>query len=245
MKDFENVYITHRGLFNNLDIPENSLGAFKRTVENSYGTELDVQMTKDEKLVVFHDTSLLRMCGVNKNLTDLTYKELQELNLLDTEYKIPLFSEVLDILNPDTPLIVEIKSDGDYIKATDKTVELLSKYDRLYTIESFNPFIVYHLKKKYPHIIRGQLSENYLLNKNSNLNFFLKFTMTYYLFNFLCKPDYIAQDIKSYKKNLSFMAVHKLFKGECVGWTVKSEESLNEIKKHFNQIIFDSFIPKN
>ena len=241
MKSFEKVYLTHRGLFNNLDTPENSIKAFEKTVENGYGTELDVQLTKDNKLVVFHDESLLRMCGVDKKLTECTYDKLQKYNLLNTNEKIPLFKDVLDVLKEDTPLIIEIKPEGDYIKTTDETIKLIKTYKRNYTVESFNPNVVKHLKDNYPEIIRGQLAYNMLKDSKAKENFFIKFALTYLLLNFFTRPDYIAYDINN-MNNLSFKLCSKLFKAECVAWTVKSQKDLTKAKKYYKQIIFDSFI---
>ncbi len=50
----------HRGLYDNINYPENSLISFKKAVENGFAIELDVHLTKDEKLVVVHDSSLMR-----------------------------------------------------------------------------------------------------------------------------------------------------------------------------------------
>ncbi|MBQ7865592.1 MAG: glycerophosphodiester phosphodiesterase, partial [Clostridia bacterium] len=55
----------HRGLWN-ATLPENSMAAFRNAVAHGFGMELDVHLTKDDQLVVFHDDSLLRMCGVDK-----------------------------------------------------------------------------------------------------------------------------------------------------------------------------------
>ena len=60
--------------------PENTLGAFERVKNHGYGIELDVQLTKDNVLVVFHDASLERMCGVEGKIWDYTAAELQELS---------------------------------------------------------------------------------------------------------------------------------------------------------------------
>ena len=61
------VLYAHRGLFDNdTDAPENSLPAFRRAIEAGYGIELDVQLSKDGVPVVFHDASLERMCGVER-----------------------------------------------------------------------------------------------------------------------------------------------------------------------------------
>ena len=77
---FHTKMYAHRGLHGN-GVPENSLTAFKLARENGYGVELDVQMTRDKKLVVFHDGSLKRMCGIDGFLRDYTYEELCKFNL--------------------------------------------------------------------------------------------------------------------------------------------------------------------
>lgn len=59
MKVFEKQYIAHRGLFDNeSEAPENSIPAFQRAVQQGYGIELDVQLTTDNRLVVFYDETL-------------------------------------------------------------------------------------------------------------------------------------------------------------------------------------------
>ena len=228
MSSFEDVYIAHRGLFNNVDIPENSLIGFKKAIKNGYGIELDVQMTTDKKLVVFHDANLFRMCGVDKKLTDCTYEELQKYSLVNTKHKIPLFEDVLKELDKDTPLIVEIKPEGPCIETCDLSVEMLKNYDLNYVMESFNPLVVYHLKKNYP---------------DNTANMFVKFVGTNLLANFLTKPDFVAYDVRN-KNNLSFNIVSRLYKSECVAWTVKNQSMLKDCDGLYQQIIFDSFIPK-
>ena len=69
--------------------------AFSRAIEKGYGIELDVQVTKDNRIVVFHDYSLGRMCGIDIPLETKTYAELQELCLQNTRETIPLLSDVL------------------------------------------------------------------------------------------------------------------------------------------------------
>ena len=74
---FEGRAFAHRGLYKlDQSIPENSLPAFQRAVENGYGAELDVQRTKDGRIVVFHDDSMRRACGVDRPVRDFTYEEL-------------------------------------------------------------------------------------------------------------------------------------------------------------------------
>ena len=241
---YEKRFLAHRGLFNNIDIPENSLPAFRKAVKQGYGIELDVQLTTDDKLVVFHDASLKRMTGIDKQLIECSFDELQNYHLGETEEKIPLFEDVLAQLKPDTPLVIEIKAEGRYIETTKRVVEMMKGYKGLYNIESFNPMVVKYLRFNEPQIIRGQLAYDYVADKNSPLPLPVKFALTNLLMNFLTRPDYIAYDCVAYK-NLSFRIVSKIFKGECIAWTVKSNEQYKKIKPYYQCFIFDSYIPDN
>lgn len=64
--------------------------AFRRAVDKGYGIELDVHLTADNQLVVFHDDTLTRMCGMNKKISSFLYSDLMQLRLLGTEEGIPL-----------------------------------------------------------------------------------------------------------------------------------------------------------
>ena len=241
MRPYENTYIAHRGLYNNKDVPENSIKAFKKAVKNNYGIELDVQLTTDDKLVVFHDESLLRMTGVDKILNRCSYDEIKGLTLLNTKQHIPLFEDVIKVLDKNTPLIIEVKPEGRYIDTTKATVEMMRDYDGIYNMESFNPNVVRYLRENEPQIIRGQLAHNYFKQK-SDLNPIVKFVLTYLLLNFYTKPDYIAYDCLN-TDNLSFKIVSNVYKAECVAWTIKSQKQLEDNKNKYKCFIFDSFIP--
>ncbi|MBQ6333615.1 MAG: hypothetical protein IJI46_00875 [Erysipelotrichaceae bacterium] len=244
MKPYEKKFLAHRGLFNNLDVPENSLPAFKKAVANDFGIELDVQLTTDDQLVVFHDASLKRMTGIDKDLTSCSYEELQSYSLLETDEKIPLFKDVLACLKPDTPLVIEIKSEGDYIATTKKAVEMTRDYQGLFNMESFNPMVIRYLRMHEPQVIRGQLAYSFLSDKESKIPWLLKFALSNLLLNAFTRPDYVAFDCKGYE-NFSFRIVSKLLKGECVAWTVRSDEVFKKIKPYYNCFIFDSYLPDN
>ena len=243
MKVFEKQYIAHRGLFDNeSEAPENSIPAFRRAVEQGYGIELDVQLTTDNRLVVFHDETLQRMCGFDKKLTECSYDELKHYRLAKSDEKIPLFDEVLKVIDGKVPLIVEVKSEGDWKKTTQLMAERMDSYRGCYCMESFHPFAVKWFKDHRPEIIRGQLSTNYFKDK-INRKWYEKFLLSNLMLNFLTKPDFIAYN-HLWKKDFSYTLCRKLFKPENVAWTIKNQKELEEAEKTFDVIIFDSFIPK-
>lgn len=92
---FQNVNFAHRGLHSrDKSVPENSLERSNwRPARLRH--RLDVQLSKDGQVVVFHDDDLKRVCGVDCRVDEKTYAELTELRLCGTEYTVPLFTEVL------------------------------------------------------------------------------------------------------------------------------------------------------
>ncbi|MDO6803164.1 glycerophosphodiester phosphodiesterase family protein [Wenyingzhuangia sp. 1_MG-2023] len=104
------LFIGHRGgLLPN--IPENSLMAFQNCIDEEVAMiETDVQLSKDGKMVLFHDASLLRMTGVSKKLKSCTLKELQKLSL-GAEQQIPTLEAALSLLASDKiQLLLDIKA---------------------------------------------------------------------------------------------------------------------------------------
>ena len=87
----------HRGFHQKPVVPENSMAAFKRAVDEGFGIELDVHLSKDGKLIVHHDESLLRLCGKDVKICDLTSEELASYRLAGTEEPLPHLEEVLKI----------------------------------------------------------------------------------------------------------------------------------------------------
>ena len=108
---FQGVNFAHRGLHTrDRAVPENSLEAFRLAARAGYGIELDVRLTRDGQVVVFHDNDLKRLCGVDKRVDELDWAELQKLKLCGSEEGIPLFSDALDVIRGRGPLIVELKN---------------------------------------------------------------------------------------------------------------------------------------
>ena len=238
---FRTKMYAHRGLHGN-GIPENSMPAFKAARENGYGVELDVQMTKDGKLVVFHDGNLKRMCGVDGFLRNYTYEELLNFNLADTEEKIPLFDDVLKELDK-TDLICEIKGDNGQkcYELCSKTYNALLNYKGRFIIESFSPFLVWWFRKNHPEIIRGQLSCNFMDDKQMHRA--VRFCMTHLLVNIVSRPDFIAykhEDIDTF----GFRMCKRVFHPFLVAWTAKGEAEQKRAWGSFDSVIFEQFSGK-
>jgi glycerophosphoryl diester phosphodiesterase len=94
----------HRGARGRGNPPENSLAAFQAAIDQGAdGIELDLFLTKDNQLIVFHDDDLERMTDEKGNITSRTLDDLIKLRLKDvdgnfTDQQIPTYKEVLDLI---------------------------------------------------------------------------------------------------------------------------------------------------
>ncbi len=238
MKDLEFLsrsLIAHRGYHNNKKgIPENSVLAFKKAIDNNYLIELDVRLTNDKKLVVFHDDNLKRVCGVNKRVKDLTYRELLKYNLFDTTQKVPLFSDVIKLVNGRVPILIETKYHNRYGILEKILINELSNYKGLYAIQSFYPMSLLWLKRNTKHIPIGLLSSNFK-NDLNQLKSIIGKTLILDLF---FKTDFISYDIKGLPNNyLSY----KRDKKKIVIWTIKNKKDYDLARQYTDALICENF----
>ena len=257
------VHYAHRGLFDNETYaPENSIAAIQKAVEAGYGIEFDVQLSKDNVPVVFHDASLKRMCGVEGKVWEYTVEELQKLKLGKSNETIPTFAHVLEIIDGRVPLIIEYKMDRVNTKVCELGNALLEKYNydykkefKNYVITDFincysncktpNPCIECNRYMKFGvmYEIAKKLGCNYIATGHyakteyKGIQYWL---MKNLLTNFVTRPDFIAYKHSDYE-NLS-RRICRTLGALSVAWTVRSEEQYQKAKPYFDLFIFDSFI---
>ena len=239
---FRGRYFAHRGLHTkDKSIPENSMRAFEEACKAGYGMEMDVQLTKDRQVVVFHDDDLERVCGVEGLVSDYTYEELQEFRLEGTEERIPLFKDVLDCIAGREPIIVELKSDKMRFVLCQEVMYLLAPYTGDYCLESFDPAIVKWVKKNMPGVLRGQLSaQPDFFSKVSGIG---KIFISNCMFGLMNRPHFIAYRVgpKPFTIKLT-----KLLGAMHICWTSRPEDmgGTPEIDAANNDsVIFEFYTP--
>ncbi|BFL46746.1 glycerophosphodiester phosphodiesterase family protein [Lactonifactor longoviformis] len=241
-RSFRHILFAHRGLFSNeKGIPENSLPAFSRAVSKGYGIELDVQLTKDQQLVVFHDSTLSRMCGLDIHVREKTYEQLKELTLLHTKEQIPLFSQVLKLVDGQVPLLIEIKLPCFSTSTCALVDKAMAGYKGSYCIESFNSLALFWYRVHRPDVVRGQLSSN-LTRPVAEGGYLLSFLVKHLLTNVLSRPDFISYCYKD-TNNISFCILRSLLGTMTMVWTIRSQKAYERCLNRYDSLIFDNFIP--
>lgn len=227
----------HRGLYDNQSAaPENSMPAFEAAARVGYGIELDVQLSHDGQVVVFHDDNLMRVCGVDARVCDYTYRGLRELRLCGSRERIPLFTDVLETVAGRVPLIVELKSGDANDELCRKTTDILRSYKGDYCVESFDPFIVRWFRRNEPDIVRGQLAMPTGCY-DPRLPKTLALLMAFTLGNFRTRPHFIAYKVGH--KPLTVRIAERLG-ALSVCWT--SHDKANE--RNNDIVIFEHYRPR-
>ena len=228
----------HRGLHKkDKSVPENSLSAFRRAVKAGYGVEMDVHITADDQLVVFHDDTLKRMIpgAPDGRIETFTLDELKEFHLLKTEEQIPTLQEALAVLAGRVPLILEIKPGPRNDRLCALTAGALARYTGPVCIESFDPFILRWFKRNAPQYLRGQLAQRpeddaeTLAKPQAMLAGNL-------LLNFAARPHFVAYRIGA--KPLTVRLCESMGAMKA-GWT--SREWKHE--KDYDMVIFEHYRP--
>ena len=241
----EGFRFAHRGLHDpGQRIPENSMTAFRRAMEHGFGAELDVHLMADGNLAVVHDSNLKRVCGTDVLIEDLTAPDLKDYPLAGTEERIPLFRDVLALFEGKTPLVIELKVERDNAAAlTDAVMAALKGWKGTYCVESFHPAVLLRLKERYPHVLRGQLSQNFLRDSEvENLSLPVRFILTNLLTTAVTRPDFIAYNWRD-RGNLSLKLMRALYGVHEVGWTVRERKTMEGLDQAGVTPIFEGFCP--
>lgn len=239
----EGVNFAHRGLHTpDGTVPENSLPAFRAAVEQGYGMELDIQLSKDGRVVVFHDDTLDRVCGVHGRVDAFSLEQLRAMRLCGTQEGIPLLEEVFALVRGRAPIIVELKTGPRRIELCEKALVLLRAYAREYgaafCVESFDPRIVAWFRRSAPDILRGQLSNQPA--SFSGKPWPMRQALGCLLTNVLARPQFIAYG-PGKKPPLARLA-------EALGplrvcWTVRPGDDIGEKERCNDGVIFEFYHP--
>lgn len=239
-KSWKETLFAHRGLHGG-DIAENTREAFAAACVHGYGIELDVQLSADGEVVVFHDDNLLRMTGDKRRVDSVDWAELKTLSL-DGKGNIPSFDEVLKMINGRVPLLVELKNGKRNPELCRKVTDMLRQYRGRFVVESFNPMIIAWMRKNAPEFVRGQLVGPCRSYKGT-VNVLTGFALAGLMLNFRAKPDFIAYDAGA-KGFISPGIQRMLFRIPMAAWTVRDREQCEACRSKGEMPIFEGFRPE-
>ncbi len=238
MAAYYGTMFAHRGYHcHGKGIPENSIPAFKAAIKKDYGIELDIHITKDRQLVVFHDDTLARMCKNDKRPEEMTLQELKGCTLLDTKEHIPTLEEVLSLIGGRVPLLIELKMPDSSTALCKRAYKTLKNYHGPYLIQSFNTLGLRWFYENAPHILRGQLASN-LTKSDKKPHFLFRFLAKHLLLNFWGHPDFISYKLSDLPTPNTTL-IRKIFNTPFAVWTLRDKKALEEGIRYYDMQIFE------
>jgi glycerophosphoryl diester phosphodiesterase len=218
--------IAHRGLHAAAEgRPENSLAAFARCCALGFPAELDVRLTRDGEVVVFHDRTLKRLTGASGRVEERDAADVRALRLLGTEERVPLLRDVLELVAGRVPLLIELKAGAPPAALERAVLEALGGYAGEVAIQSFKLRTVRELDRfEAPHAI-GHLWHRRTVTAPSERVAFVG-----------CHVDRAPR--RAVRRRREAGAV-------VLAWTVRSPEQARRALRFVDNYIFERFVPEH
>ena len=231
--------VAHRGL-HNAEYSENTLEAFKNAADHHYNIEMDVQLTKDGKPVVYHDLRLDRLTDHDCLVKELTLNEVRKVRYLQGG-SIPTLEEALEVCEGRCGIMLEVKKDSYDAQEIDieKVIyPILKSYRGDFVVKSFDPYTVKWFADNAPEFSRGLLCEYEQVSEYPPSD--------RALVRELLDPDKPLVDFFDYHvgkvgSEIWNEATKHL---PAVVWTVRSQEQYEAVRSKVINVIFENFIPE-
>ncbi len=174
------MVVAHRSVY--FKEPENSMSAIRSSINHKIQyVEIDVQETKDGKVVLMHDKNLRRLTGFNGTVNELNYSQIENLHLRShlasgfMNEKIPTLDNVIKTSKDKINLIIEIKPYAKTYKLTENVVNIIEKNGIVNKcmIHSSSYRILLNVRKLNPNISTGYIATSRRRDFSSmDVNFF-------------------------------------------------------------------------
>lgn len=232
-----NMPIAQRGLHDNMSVAENSRTAIKNAVNANYALELDVNLTKDNVPIIFHDSLLSRMTNLDGyvNLTD--YETIKKGQLLKMDDHVLSVREALQLVDSRVPILFNIAGNLP-ISVSKCFYDAVKDYAGEIAVESTNPYTLEWFKLNAPRIKRGQRAGAY---KHEKPTFAKRRLLQKLKLNHISEPNFVVYRLEDAKKRY----FKKLYKSDTpiILWTVRTNKDVRKADNlHANKIFQSSNI---
>lgn len=220
----------HRGLHGPGRV-ENSRGAFEAAVAAGFGIELDVQLSRDGRAMVFHDYALDRLTDETGKVAERSAAELAAIRLRGQDEGISTLAEILSLIADRGPVLVEVKADRRRVATLCRDVaRSLESYKGRAAVISFNPEVGRWFARHAPEVVRGLVvSEE---NKRG-----LRGRVERRLALWCARPHFLAYDIRDLPSR--FAADARARGRPILTWTVRNARDAEVAAVYADQIIHE------
>jgi glycerophosphoryl diester phosphodiesterase len=237
--------IAHRGFHDQAaGRIENTLSAVAAAVAHRFAIEVDLQLTADQKPVVFHDDTLERLTEATGRLDRMTLAELKTARLRDTEDRIPTLQELLQAVGGKVPLVIELKSQftGDR-RLENQVAPILADYTGPAAVMSFDPASMQTMRSLAPRLPRGMIADRFESMADwGHIKPGYRLALRHLLLAPTVMPQFVAYDVKALPANAPLFLRH-FFGLPLLAWTVRSDADRATARRCADQAIFEGFDP--
>jgi glycerophosphoryl diester phosphodiesterase len=237
--------IAHRGLHSKQSgLVENTPAAAAAAITKNYAIECDVQSTKDDEAVVFHDFTLDRLMRAEGRVDAFRADELEQLAFKDCDQRIISLAAFLAGIRGHVAVIVEIKSryDGD-MRLADRALATVAAYPGPVCLKSFDPAVLVHLRALHAMCPLGLVAQARYddeewagLPREQRANFAD-------LRDFpLARPDFLSWNFGDLPHAVPMLCRAGVGM-PVMTWTVRSQKDVLHGRAWADQIIFEGFEP--
>lgn len=232
----------HRGLHDQArGRPENSIAAFAAAISHGYGIELDVQVSKDNEAMVFHDPGLGRVTAASGQVKNWYSADLEKLELGAGGQTIPRLTTVLKEIAGRVPLLVEIKNKSLNVGRYEYAVtHALEGYRGAIAILVWNPWSMKWLRRR-----AARFAVGHIVTVNANGGFWKPWYLSGLLGKLplapMARPDFMAHDVRLLPSAAAREARRSGM--PVLTWAVRSEEQKLVAAENADNIIFEGYLP--
>lgn len=237
----------HRGLHTgSRNRPENSLSAFEAALMFGFSIELDVQLTRDEQAIVFHDYDLQRLLSKTGSVQSSDAADFKSAQILGSNEAPPLLGDVLRLVAGQVPILIELKDQSGNHTGTDGRLERvvaqeLGQYSGHAAVMSFNPDQMIEMLRIAPLVHRGIVTDPFVDDDWGLIPQGRKDHLATGAFIEEAGASFISHKFSDLNSDL--VAREKARGLSVLSWTVRSEGQEQVARRVADNITFEDYLP--
>jgi len=188
--------IAHRGIYDNITVAENSKTSIQKAIDANYAIELDVNLTKDNTPIVFHDNIFSRMTDSDGYVNLTEYKDIKNEKLLKSDDVVLTVADAIKLVDGKVPILFNISGELP-LSVSKHFYEAVKDYTGEFAVESTNPYTLEWFKINAPRVKRGQRSGAFNHRKPE---FAKRGQLRKLKLNHISEPNFVVYRIEDAKK---------------------------------------------
>lgn len=211
--------------------PENGLSSFVAAVEAGYAIECDLQITRDERVVVFHDRTLDRMTHATGRIVDHDLPSLADLTLRGSDEPVPTLERMLRLIDGRVPLVLELKGeDADPRAFVAAVARDLASYGGPVAVMSFLHPVTDLFRTALPGIPRGLTASGDERTFDTHMSAFERGDLNFTSYDVRDLPCRFTGELR--RRDVPVLC-----------WTVRTPDDASRAATHADQMTFEGFLP--